>query len=400
MSIAYQVELLKRKLQARVGGSIEDIRVVRSPLRVSPLGAHIDHQDGLVTGMALDQAIYLAFVPREDSEVRIESMNFAGEVAFSLMDIPPCVPRDWGNYARGAALALVRSHHVRRGMDAVVMGDMPIGGLSSSAAVGVAYLLALETVNDLQVSPRENIELDRIVENEYLGLKNGVLDQSMILLSDRHCLTYLDCRSMEVQRIPTTASPEAFEILVVYSGVRQALVGTDYNNRVAECQAAARLLLTWSGVPDVNGQARLRLVPPEVYAELGDRLPSPLDRRARHFFTEVQRVQEGVDAWRAGDIERLGRLMRASGASSVHNYESGSPHLTSLYEVLSACPGVYGARFSGGGFRGSCIALSRPAYREEITAFIAKHYPAAHPDIADAYSIHFCQTSEAASVMA
>jgi galacturonokinase len=397
--LEFQVEQLKRRLRARVGCSLGEIQVVRSPLRVSPLGAHVDHQDGLVTGMALDRAIYLAFVPRDDGEVRVASMNFEGEVTFNLVDIPPQVPRDWGNYARGAALALSRAHHIRVGMDAVVMGGMPIGGLSSSAAVGVAYLLALEVVNGLQITPQENIELDRYVENVYLGLKNGVLDQSMILLSDRNCLTFLDCYSMEVQQIPTTATPEEFEILVVYSGVKQALVSTDYNNRVTECQSAARMLLAWSGAPISNGDARLRQVPPEVYAELGDRLPPPLDRRARHFFTEVQRVREGLEAWRAGDIAWLGRLVAASGASSVHNYESGSPHLTSLYNILCDCPGVYGARFSGGGFRGSCIALSHPAYREEISAFISAHYPVAHPDVAEDFSIHFCQTSEAARVM-
>ncbi len=400
MSAEHLIEQLKTHIKARIGCSEDDIRLVRSPLRVSPLGAHVDHQDGLVTGLALDQAIYLAFVPRTDGQVRVTSLNFEGIADFSLDSIPAQVARDWGNYARGAALALVRSHSIRVGMDAVVVGAMPIGGLSSSAAVGVAYLLALESANDLVVTPEENIELDRYVENVYLGLRNGVLDQSVILLSDRDCLTYLDCRSMDVQRIPTAASRDAYEILVVYSGIRQALVGTAYNNRVAECQAAAELLLRWSGQPSTNGNSRLRLVDPAVYIAWGDRLPEPLDRRARHFFTEQQRVRAGVEAWRAGDIGRLGELMRASGASSVNNYESGSPHLTCLYEILCACPGVFGARFSGAGFRGSCIALSAPSYRDEIRAFIAQRYPVQHPDIADCYSVHFCQTSEAAGLIA
>ncbi len=383
-----------------MGCSDDEIRVVRSPLRVSPLGAHVDHQDGLVTGMALDQAIYLAFVPRTDARVRVTSLNFEGCTDFTLDAIPPIAPQDWGNYARGAALALAQSHAIRLGLDAVVMGTMPIGGLSSSAAVGVAYLLALESANGLMLTPQENIELDRYVENVYLGLRNGVLDQSIILLSDRDCLTFLDCRTMEVQRIPTAASPAEYEILVVYSGIRKALVGTAYNNRVAECQEAAQLMLAWSGQPSTNGNSRLRLVDPGIYAQWGSRLPAPLDRRARHFFTELVRVREGVEAWRAGDIGRMGELMRASGASSVHNYESGSPHLTSLYEILCACPGVYGARFSGAGFRGSCVALSNPAYREEIEAFISAHYPAKHPDIVDWYSVHFCHTSEAARLIA
>ncbi|MBN1246466.1 MAG: GHMP kinase [Anaerolineae bacterium] len=395
-----QIALLKARLRAQTGCRDEDIRIVRSPLRVSPLGAHVDHQDGLVTGVALDRAVYLAFVPRDDGWVRVESLNFPGRLEFGLDRVPPKSPSDWGNYARGAAVALQQSYDLRVGIDAVVMGSMPIGGLSSSAAVGVAYLLALEAVNDLALSAEENIKLDRYIENVYLGLKNGVLDQSIILLSDRDCLTYLDCQSMEVKRIGTAAPQDAFEILVVYSGVKQALVGTDYNNRVNECYEAARLMLEWSGTPHPNGNSRLRLVPPEVYAELRDRLPAPLDRRARHFFTELARVQAGVEAWRAGDIGRLGELMRESGASSVYNYESGCPHLTTLYEILSECPGVYGARFSGGGFRGACIGLSDPDRREEIIAFIAERYPAAHPDIAGLFSVHFCQTGEAARLLA
>ncbi|MHB1319489.1 MAG: GHMP family kinase ATP-binding protein [Anaerolineae bacterium] len=399
MSEDQLLEQLRISLKARTGCRDDDIRVVRSPLRVSPLGAHVDHQDGLVTGMALDQAIYLAFVPRADDRVRVTSHNFEGSADFQLDAIPPRSLQDWGDYVRGAALALVQAHGIRVGLDAVVIGAMPIGGLSSSAAVGVAYLLALESANDLQLGPEENIELDRYVENVYLGLRNGVLDQSVILLSDRDCLTFLDCSTMAVQRIPTTASREEYDLLVVYSGIRKGLVGTDYNNRVAECQAAAQLLLRWSGHPETNGNSRLRLVDPAVYTAWGDRLPEPLDRRARHFFTEQQRVREGVEAWRVGDIGRVGELMRASGASSVYNYESGSPHLTSLYEVLCACPGVYGARFSGAGFRGSCIALSHPAYRDEIKAFIAQRYLALHPDIADCYSVHFCRTSEAARLL-
>jgi galactokinase len=400
LSFESQIEPLRERLKLRTGCNDAEIQVVRAPLRVSPLGAHVDHQDGLVTGMALDCAVYLAFVPREDGMICVESLNFPGCSEFSLADVPPKVPGDWMNYARGAVLALKASYDLQIGIDAVVMGTMPIGGLSSSAAVGVAYLLALEAVNDLVLSAEENIQLDRFIENVYLGLKNGVLDQSVILLSDRGCLTYLDCQTMDVQRVPTSASSDDFEILIAYSGVKKALVGTDYNNRVNECHEAARLLLEWSGEQHPNGNSRLRLVSPEVYAEYGERLRAPLDRRARHFFTELKRVQMGVEAWRSGRIEEVGRLMRESGSSSVNNYESGSPHLTTLYEILCECPGVYGARFSGGGFRGSCIGLSDPRRRDEITAFIAARYPAAHPDIVDLYSIHFSQTSGAAHLLA
>jgi galactokinase len=133
-------------------------------------------------------------------------------------------------------------------------------------------------------------------------------------------------------------------------------------------------------------------VPEPVYEQYQVRLEPPLDRRARHFFTEVQRVRDGVQAWSRGDLHEMGRLINASGASSVYDYESGCPHLITLYEILRDCPGVYGARFSGAGFRGSCIGLVHPAARQEIEAAIRAHYPDKHPDVADAYSVHFCGT--------
>ena len=133
------------------------------------------------------------------------------------------------------------------------------------------------------------------------------------------------------------------------------------------------------------------MVPEDVYAELGPRLPTPLDRRARHYFTEVRRVKQGIKAWQQGNLTEMGRLINESGASSISNYECGCPQLITLHELLEQIPGVYGARFSGGGFRGSCIALTDPAQREQIEAAIRARYPIAHPDIAESYSIHFCR---------
>lgn len=395
MSIEGRIEQLKARLKEHTGCAESDMRIVYSPLRISPLGAHVDHQDGLVTGMAIDRAIFLAFAPRPDQGVCVQSLNFPGPVEFALDDIPPKAVGDWGNYIRGAALALQQEHDLQVGIDAIVEGRMPIGGLSSSAAVGVAYLLALEAANGLAISPAENIQLDRYIENVYLGLQNGILDQSVILMSDRDHLTYLDCQTVEFQKFPMPEGRGKFDILVAYSGLARTLVGTDYNKRVNECQQAAQMMLEWAGQP-IPETPRLRMVSEGVYAEFGDRLPEPLDRRARHFFTEIGRVRDGVMAWQKGDLEKIGRLINESGASSIYNYECGCPHLITLYNILRECPGVYGARFSGGGFRGSCIALTDPAYREEIKATIDAKYPLVHPDVADLYSVHFCKPEDSA----
>jgi len=375
-----------------------DIQVVKAPFRICPLGAHIDHQLGLVTGMTLDHSILLAYAPTNDRTIQLHSMNFELDVLFNLGEIPPYQRGDWGNYIRGAALALQRTYSLPRGLTGVVSGDLPIGGLSSSAAVTIAYLLALEALNQLEVSPRTNVSLVRFTENEYIGLNNGILDQTVILFSEHNHLTLIDCESVEIERVPTTLPKHSFEILAVYSGVSHALVGTDYNNRVAECQEAARLLLEYAG--RTPGESpRLRHVSPEIFAGEGRRLPPPLKRRAAHYFGEMQRVIDGVAAWRQGNLVNFGELMNQSGESSINYYECGSPQLITLYEILSQTPGVYGTRFSGAGFRGNCIALIDPAARETIAETIHRRYPDAHPAEAEKYTIHFCQPDGCAHLL-
>lgn len=395
---AWQAALGRRLtglLRDAFGTAGRQVGFVLSPYRVCPLGAHVDHQLGLVTGMALDRGVLLAFVPNADGQVRVRSAEFAGQVEFSLDDVPPVREGEWGNYARGAVSALQEHFELRTGIDAIVGGSMPIGGLSSSAAVGCAYLLALENVNDLEVSASTNISLDQRIENGYLGLNNGILDQSIILLSRRSHLTFLDCRTREADAIPPAPTLPGYDLLVVYSGVTESLIGTDYNRRVSQCCEAAKLLLQLAGEP-APLSARLREVPPEVYARNRDKLPQELRRRAAHFFTEVHRVEQGVAAWREGKLAKFGDLVRQSGRSSLDNYECGSPELTSLYQILSDCQGVYGARFSGAGFRGSCLGLSDPSQREQIREQLVARYSAAHPQPAERMEIRFCASGEAA----
>jgi galactokinase len=387
---AERIEVLIARLQRQHQVDPVTICVVKAPLRICPLGAHIDHQLGLVTGMTIDQSLLMAFAPTTDGSIHVESEDFEPPVSFGLDKVPPYAPRDWGNYIRGAVLALQQQYQLKHGLVGVVGGEMPIGGLSSSAAVTITYLLALEAVNGLDVSPKENVGLVRFTENQYIGLNNGILDQSVILFSQHDHLTFIDCENVAVNQVSSPLRAGDYEILVVYSGVTQGLVGTDYNSRVAECQEAARLLLTYAGNnPDPD--ARLRHIEPDIFAAEGHRLPLNPQRRATHYFGEMQRVMDGIKAWQNGDLNRLGTLISESGESSIKNYECGSPQLITLYEILRDTPGVYGTRFSGAGFRGCCIALIDPSARETVAEAIHRRYPVEHPDEAALYSIHFCQ---------
>jgi galactokinase/galacturonokinase len=388
---AERIERLVDHLRKKYAIPLDAIRLVSAPLRISPLGAHIDHQLGHVTGLTIDRALLLAFAPSSDGSVTVESMNFSPPASFRLDDIPASQKDDWGNYVRGAALGLQQTHHIQKGIIGLIDGEMPIGGLSSSAATTLAYLLALETVNNLSLSREENVSLVRYAENRYIGINNGILDQTTILYSLPNHLTYIDCKSFAVKPIATPLKANHYTILSVFCGRSRILSGTAYNNRVAECQQAARLLLEFAHQPAQDG-ARLGDVDPAIFEAEGDRLPEIPRKRATHYFGEYERVSRGLAAWQAGKLEELGQLMNESGQSSIKFYESGSPQLITLYEILSQTPGVYGTRFSGAGFGGSCIALIDPIAAESVAEAVHRRYPAAHPAEAEAYSIHFCHS--------
>lgn len=393
-----RIDELITNLSKHFHGDSSLIQVVRVPLRISPLGAHIDHQLGRVTGMAVDRSILFAFAPTTDGTVHVHSLDFAAPTSFALSSIPAYCKGDWGNYLRGAAAALRSTYGIQNGLVGILGGDMPIGGLSSSAAVTIAYLLGLQAVNDLTIDAAENIGLVTRTEHDYIGLKNGILDQTSILFSRRNHLTVIDCDTVEINRAPARIAPETYAILAVYSGVAQSLVGSGYNNRVAECQAAAEQLLALGGQPR-SADPRLRHVDPALFEAYAQRLDEPLRKRATHYFTEMARVAAGEQAWRDGDLHGFGELVAQSGESSIKNYESGCPQLITLYEILRNTPGVYGVRFSGAGFRGSCLALVDPARSEAIADAVHQHYPHAHSDIADAYSVHLCQPADGAGVL-
>ncbi|XP_015170851.1 galacturonokinase isoform X3 [Solanum tuberosum] len=305
-----ELDKIRKKVAELSGRDAQEVRVVVSPYRICPLGAHIDHQGGAVSAMTINKGILLGFVPSDDTQVTLQSGQFEGEVRLRIDEVQlpkhmsetnglteqmdSSTPQEeckWGNYARGAIYALQsKGNHLKTGITGFICGSegLDSSGLSSSAAVGIAYLLAFESANGLVVSPTENIEYDRLIENEYLGLKNGILDQSAILLSSYGCLTFMNCKilcSLEnsdnyrphVQTIkhklihpPTVQNNHegelgnAYKILLAFSGLKQALTtNPGYNRRVAECQEAAKILLQASG--DEEMEPVLSNVKPEVF---------------------------------------------------------------------------------------------------------------------------------------
>jgi len=393
---------LNSELVARLGGHSSFDRseafLVDSPLRICPLGAHVDHQGGVVTGMTVDRQVAMAAVPETDAVVRVASLDFPGEAIVEVGSQVPTRAGNWGDYVRAAVAVLSKEHRLRTGFRAVIRGDLPGAGLSSSAAVLVAYLLALMRVNEIDISREKISGLVQRAENEYVGVASGRLDQSIILFAEHGHLTRVDCSDLTIEQVPHPPDWEGFRVLVAFSGVGRVLVDSGFNNRVSECHQAARLLLERGGEAPREHPV-LSEVQPEIFERFGADLPQAQRRRAAHYFGEQRRVHNGVEAWREGDLDRFGALMTASGASSIHNFESGTAELVTLYEALRDASGVYGTRFSGGGFGGSCIALIEPEAGPSIIEEVKRRYGVAHPESAAGASFHICRPGGPARVI-
>lgn len=360
----------------------------------------MDHQHGLVTGMALDHGIEFIFTPRTDGYIRITSADFPDEEMLHMDDVSAYIPGSWGNYIRGAVLALQSKYKLYYGLDGVAHGSLPIGGLSSSAAVSSAYLLALAYANNLDISREEFIDLGRFVENDYIGLNNGILDQASNQLSRDDHLLFLDTKTEKYELYKKPDNMPEFEIIVAYSGISKTLISTDYNNRVDECKAAA-----WFMQAEISDEVssfkdiRLRDIDVDAYTKAETKMPERFRKRARHFFTENQRVKEGITAWKNGDLYAFGQLMFESGESSIYNYECGCPELITLYNSLRSTQGVYGARFSGAGYRGCCIGLIDPSYSEAIKEKVTMEYVEAYPHLKDVFQINYCLTDDGTRII-
>jgi galactokinase len=372
--------------------------LITVPLRVCPLGAHSDHQRGIVTGLTINRSVSLLARETSQATAQVWSTHFNESKTISLTEIPDRTPGDWGNYLRGAAQALhLSSRKLTRGFTGILHGDMPIGGLSSSAAVSIAYLKALEHVNNLSSTPLETVALVRSVENGYLGLHNGILDQSVIMSGKRNALSAIDCATQTFSNLPQGDASIPWEILVVYSGLSRQLTATPFNQRVAECHEAAKTLLSLAH-KEAPTKPLLGDVDEGTFTEFGPRLPDALRRRATHFFSERARVRQGINLWKQGEIEAFGKLITASGESSIVNFESGSPALIALYEIMARIPGVLGTRFCGGGFQGCALAFIDSRKREAITESLHSAYTTRHPELANDYSMHLCESTDSVSL--
>ena len=365
------------------------------PYRICPMGAHSDHQFGKITGLAIDKGVHIAYGPKKNGVVELSSLQFDQRAQWHIHQIDAQPTGDWADYLRGATWALAKHYNLHTGICGVVEGTLPIGGLSSSAAVIIAFLAALAKLNNIKLEKQEMIQLALEAERDYVGVSVGTLDQSCEVLSKKDHLLYLDTMDNSYELIPQHPDMKPYKIAIFFSGIERSLAGSAFNMRVDEAKSAAYALMAYAGMEYGKfSEARLRDVPLEVYQQYKSRLPRNWQKRAEHFYTEFDRVQRGAEAWRRGDLETYGRLSFESGYSSVFNWETGSPELKTLYELMQHTDGVYGGRFSGAGFKGCCMALIDPAFAEHIEKKVGDEYLRVFPKLEGKYSFHLCNSAD------
>lgn len=369
------------------------------PYRICPIGAHSDHQYGKITGLAIDKGIHIAYNPKRNGVVEISSLHFEKRAQWHIHSTPKTKENDWADYLRGATIALVRRYPLEVGLSGIIEGSLPIGGLSSSAAVIISFLWALTAVNNIHLTPSEIIMIALEAENSYVGVSCGKLDQSCEVYSKKNHLLYLDTLDDSYELIPTSPTMKPYKIAVFFSGVERTLAGSKFNMRVDECRSAGYALKAFAGMEYGKfEETHLREVPYETYLQYKDRLPENWRKRAEHWYTEFQRVEQAAEAWRRGDIEAFGKLCFESGRSSIYNYETGSDELKKLYEIMLDTDGIYGGRFSGAGFKGCCMALIDPEYEERILEKVGREYLKAFPALEGKYSAHICVSADGVSI--
>ena len=378
-----------------------------APYRVCPLGAHVDHQHGLVTGFAINKGIDLWFNIREDDMVKLSSRTFEGDVEFHVNTPTQVREHHWGDYARGAKYALRKRFELVKGIEGVIQGSLPVGGLSSSAAVLIAYVMAFAKANDITLKPFEVVKIASEAEREYIGLNNGLLDQACIALGKKDELLFLDCDTNEYRHIKFGSANASlskqggleglFEIGIFFSGLTRSLVNSDYNLRVFECKTAAWNMLAYMDQPlKTFDKTFLRDIPKTTFEKTRIAMPARFARRAEHFYSEYRRVRQGVTAWETGNLKLFGKLSFDSCESSIHNYECGSSELIAIYEIMRQLPCVFGGRFSGAGFKGACIALVDPAYKESIEKTLTERYLEQFPEYEKTFQVFWVRPDDGA----
>ena len=378
-----------RAVAERFGGA--PTLVARAPGRVNLIGDHTDYNGGFVLPMAMDRATWIAARARGDRRVVVHSLDFEETRDFVLDDTVDGATRPdgthergWLEYLRGIGWSLAEAGHALvRGWEGVCAGDVPIGaGLSSSASLELVVARVFAEVNALSWNARAMALIAQRAERGWVGVDCGIMDQLIAAAGVAGHALLIDCRSLETRAVPL---PEEAAVVVLDTATRRALVGSAYNERRAQCEAAAAHF----------GVATLREVPRAAFDAGADALDPLTRRRARHVVSESERTVASADALSRGDLACVGRSMNESHASLRDDFEVSCRELDAMVALAQAHPACIGARMTGAGFGGCAVALVQ---RGAVSSFVDAVSEAYREKTGLAPSLYVCRANQGASL--
>ncbi len=365
-----------------------------TPYRICPLGAHVDHNLGKVTGFAIDKGIHIVYDINKNGIVELESLQFSKRVQWHVLNTPVRKENDWADPLRGTTIELSNRYPLRYGMSAIIDGELPVGGMSSSSSLVITFINALAFINNIKLDEKELIEISEQSEKNYLGIENGKLNQMCEIYSKKNKLLYVDMIDNSFQLIDTPKNMK-YVIGIFFSGLEKGISSEQYNKRTDELRSTAYLLKALNKEDyDRFNNTNMRDIPYETYLKYKSKLPITYQKRAEHFYTEIDRVEKGIEYYKNGDMGSFGKLVTESGESSINNWETGSKEMIDLFNIIKSCDGVYGTRFSGSGFKGSCIAFINPDYIDKVLDIVKQKYSEKYPKMKEKYSAHICNTAD------
>ena len=336
------------------------------------IGEHTDYNEGFVMPIAIDRDVFIAARARSDNRVCVTALDVAGGQTdiFDLAEIEHHPDYRWANYIRGVAYFLQAHGVALQGIDAVVTSSLPSGaGLSSSAALEVCTATILEAFASEKLDGVEIAQLCQQAENEFVGVKTGIMDQYASCLGEKDAAIKIDCRALTYETVKLS---RGVTVIVADTNKKRHLAGSDYNTRRMECENAAMLIGQLLG----KRVRALRDVSLKEFQRVAKQLPDNLMRRARHVITENERVEQAAKAAKQNDAVKFGALMNDSQKSLRDDYEASSPELDIMVSIARQQAGCLGSRLTGAGWGGATVNLVRDANVNAFVETVAREYEA------------------------
>ena len=384
---------------------VKDGKVRRTSSRFCLGVEHGDYNGTELFGVGTDRFIWMAYKPSGNNRVRLFSGNFPddGVIEFKLGDVPRPKSTDiaetWGRFPYGVEYILRREgYKLSQGINGVIYGNIPGGGMSRSASLTLNLILSLLDANGIEEDAMKIVDTAQAVENDYIGSPCGKLDQIMILFAREGMGTYYNPGNRSIDYVPLGAGGEELRIIVLDTGtVRPGLEKSTYRIRRAECEKLVSILrganYDIACLADIKDEATYE----KIMADFGKVYPDLCDR-LRYIFGAQNRFYKMLAAWKAGDIETVGRIFREDGIGLRDDYKISGPELETMCDIVRTVPGVLGERMLGGGDKGASGALVRAKSVDKVKKAVEMAYLRSRPELTDKYAVHICKVVEGVRV--